>query len=389
MSTLTDRWFGIPLARRKRLVLLVGLLAFIVLVMWSAQGVLLPFGFGLLMAYLLTPLVEFLDARFQGWGKRRGLRWLRVIGRSLAIVIAYLLVLAILVGFISLVVPMVVDQAQKLWAARDAVSGQLGKWIDDITEQYRLLPPTIQQQAEEQLGKLGEYAVKIIEQTLTGTAGVISYTLSLLLAFLIVPFWTFFVIKDSQKLQEMFYSWIPDMLHADISCLGKLVGRTLGAYLRGQLVMGLAISIISLIGFTALGLDYTLLLAVIAGIFELVPNIGPWLGGIPAVVVALTRDPTTAMATAIFILILQQVENVLLAPRIIGESVQLHPVVIMLVLIIGSEIAGLLGLFLAPIVAALVRDVFRYFYYRSLDEPLPPQLALQRAVDPKGFHVAW
>lgn len=358
-----------------------------VIVIGSAQAVLLPFGFGLFMAYLLTPLVDWLGARFYSWGRRRGLHWLRKIRRSLAIAIVYLLALAILVGFISLIVPMIVDQAQNLWLARDTVSEQLGKWIDDIVEQYRLLPPRVRQQAEEQLGRLGEYAVTIIEQTLTGTADVISYTVSRLLAFLIVPFWTFFVLKDSQQLRDMTMSWIPSAFHADLHCLSQLLGRTLGSYLRGQMFMGVAISIISLIGFSLLGLNYALLLAVIAGVFELLPTIGPWLGGIPAVMIAFTQNPMLALWTTLFILLLQQVESLLLAPRIIGQSVHLHPVVVMLVLIIGGELAGLLGLFLAPIVAALVRDMFRYIYYRCLDDPLAPEQALHRAYNPEGFQV--
>ncbi len=111
------------------------------------------------------------------------------------------------------------------------------------------------------------------------------------------------------------------------------------------------------------------------------------LGGIPAVLVALIQDPVLALWTALFAFGIQQVENMFLTPRVVGHSVKLHPVVVMVVLIMGSEIGGLAGLFLAPVVTAVLRDLFRYVYYRLEDCPLSPAEALRKVWEVDEFDI--
>ena len=128
-------------------------------------------------------------------------------------------------------------------------------------------------------------------------------------------------------------------------------------------------------------------LGLLAGIFELIPNIGPLLGAIPAVLVALTQNPVLALWVAVYAVGIQQVENIFISPRVLGRSVKLHPVIVMVVLVIGSELGGLAGLFLAPVLAAALRDLFRYLYYRSSDEPLAPDAALAKVWHGDRFEI--
>jgi len=121
---------------------------------------------------------------------------------------------------------------------------------------------------------------------------------------------------------------------------------------------------------------FALVLGLIAGIFEILPYVGPILGAIPAIVVALLADPWSALWVAIAFFGIQQVENLVLVPRISGESVKLHPAMVMVVLVVGNELAGFWGMLIAVPVTAVLRDVFKYLYLRFLDEPLNPEEAM-------------
>ncbi|MCC7352221.1 MAG: AI-2E family transporter, partial [Anaerolineae bacterium] len=105
---------------------------------------------------------------------------------------------------------------------------------------------------------------------------------------------------------------------------------------------------------------------------------GPILGLIPALLVATIQSPLLGLWTLILYLAIQQIENLILVPRISGAAVQLHPALIMVVLVLGSEMAGLVGLILAVPLTAILRDLFKYLYLRFQDEPLTPQEAMKR-----------
>jgi predicted PurR-regulated permease PerM len=150
----------------------------------------------------------------------------------------------------------------------------------------------------------------------------------------------------------------------------------LSAYIRGQLLLVLFVGGLATVALILIGVPFPLVLGLIAGIFEVLPYIGPILGAIPAVVVALLSDPISALWVAGAFFVIQQVENLVLVPRISGESVKLHPALVMVSLVIGNELAGLLGMLIAVPVTAVVRDVFKYLYLRFLDEPLAPDDAL-------------
>lgn len=378
MDGLLSLWLAIPVQRRKRLVLAVTLFVLLAVVLWAVRNVLAPFVLGLALAYLLAPVIRPIE-RFWRWlGLRCRLGFLGRIARSLAILTTYLLVIAILAGFFALVVPVVIDQGRTLWAVRETIWGQLERLGRGIFDQYKELPEQVRTQVELYLGRLSSLIGTALQQAAQGTVTAISYTVSLVLGILIIPFWTFYLLNDSRKLGQSALDMVPSTIRDDLLRILELIDTGLSAYLRGQLLLGVIIGGLTAIGLTLIGVNFSLVLGVVAGICELIPNIGPILGAIPALVVAVAQDPTKALITALFALGIQQLENLFLTPRVLGKSVQLHPVLVMVVLVIGSELGGVLGLFLAPLATAVLRDLFRYFYYRFADEPLSPSDALRR-----------
>jgi predicted PurR-regulated permease PerM len=155
--------------------------------------------------------------------------------------------------------------------------------------------------------------------------------------------------------------------------------RVFSSYIRGQLFLGLIVGtgvgigliILNMAGFQV---EYVLLLAVLAGVTELIPYVGPTIGATPAVILALFDSPTTAILVGLLYLGVQMLENNLLVPRIIGHSVGIHPAILMVVMVVCSQVLGFVGIILAAPLAAVIRDVFCYVHGRLSEPPRPAGL---------------
>jgi predicted PurR-regulated permease PerM len=197
--------------------------------------------------------------------------------------------------------------------------------------------------------------------------------------FLIIPFWAFWVLKDLPSLSRSFERALPIPWRRDALAVMGIVDHTFGRWIRGQLILGAVVGLGTFVGLIILGelvdpvfLSFAVLLAVVAGVFELVPVIGPILSMVPTLVLAfVTDDPVrAAIAVVLLYLVVQQLENHVLVPQIQGDAVELHPSVVILALIAGSALFGLLGAILSVPVTAAARDIYRYCFRRlSEDDP--------------------
>ena len=299
MSNLVNIWLEVPRQRRKRLVLLFFSITILFGAIWASRGVLWPYFLGLFMAYLLDPSVGLLEQGLRWIGKHPRLGFFKRAARPLAIFFTYVLGIALLVGFFSLVVPLITKQARALWAEREAIWEYFNNLATDLVEQYRLLDPQIQAQIEDAFGKFTTTLGRVAQQTVGGTAVAISYTVSLLLAITVIPFWTFYLLRDSEELADAALRTIPVQLRADLQKMIFLVDSILSSYLRGQLLLALIIGIASALGYSLLGVRFALLLGLIAALLEMLPNIGPVLTGIIATAIALMQAPILALWTLV------------------------------------------------------------------------------------------
>jgi len=187
---------------------------------------------------------------------------------------------------------------------------------------------------------------------------------------------------DAHKFTDRFLNTVPPVYRPEVRTLLYRLHSTWRAYLRGQLYLMLIIGVVTWVGATAIGLPGAFPLAVIAGVMELIPNLGPFLAAIPAVIVALIQGSTyLAVNNLIFALIviglyllIQQLENTFIVPRILGEAVDLHPFVVLIGVVIGANVAGILGALLAAPVIASGREIVSYLYAKILGhDPFPPE----------------
>ena len=343
----------------------------IAIVLYLGRSALTPFIVGLLLIYLLDPAVEW-------FARRRVGRW--QIPRGLSVLIVYVITfVVIVVGLRILLGPLVsqlLDYARdfpRLISSIETSAAQLRVWYQSLD-----LPPEVRAAIDQAIASAASGASGIDFLALLPIARTILGTAASFFGFLIIPIWAFYILRDRVALTSAFAHALPYEWRDEVWAVLAIVERVVGRWLRGQLLLGFIVGLATFVGLLLLGVlvdprftQFAVLLAVIAGILELLPIIGPIISAVPTLLVALTTsDPILAVIAVVALyVVVQQVENAVLVPKIQGSAVALHPALIILVLVIGGAIAGLLGAILAIPITAAARDVYLYLFRRLSDTP--------------------
>jgi predicted PurR-regulated permease PerM len=374
---------GLPVPSRRVLVLVAGV-ALLAALFWLGRDVLAPFVVGILIVYLLDPLVERL-ARISVAGRR--------IPRALLIVLVYLVATLMLVELALLIVGPLVEQVRAL--AKDGPA-----YVDDLNARLaellgwwnRLdLPADVKEAIDKAIAdlvnNLGSLVPTILRPVFSSVLGFVGS----IFGYLIIPVWTFWILKDRPAIVRGFDRVLPAGWRADTWATLGIVRRVFGSWIRGQLFLGLVVGAATFVGLMVLGTlvdpvfsRYAVLLAVIAGLLELLPVIGPIIAAVPAVLLGATAGLPGVVAALILYFAIQQLENTILVPKIQGDATNLHPAVVIFSLILGGAIAGLLGAILALPIAATLRDLYVYAFRRA-GGMTPEQAATGNA---RGTHDA-
>jgi predicted PurR-regulated permease PerM len=326
-------------------------LALTVIALWTLyllRGPLLLIYVSALFATGLTPLVRMIE-RSKVLSKRG-------LPRTVAILMIYGAVIGSLAGLAAAVVPPMVSQSEQLWKdlpdRLDSFQRQLTTW--------GLIAP--EASFKDLLTRIpaGGDAVGVVIGALWGFVGGIFGLVSMLLL-------TFYLLVESEAVFNMFVRLFPRGDRNRVANLSGLASVKISAWLGGQMLLGLIIGTLSAIGFFLIGLPYFFVLAVIAGVGEMIPMVGPLLSAIPAVLVALTVSPGLALATAGFCWGLQLLENNVLVPKVMGQTVGLNAVTVIVALSIGTELLGFVGALLAVPTAAIIQVLFEQLYLAEKD----------------------
>jgi len=329
---------------RKATLIAAGVLA-LLLLLWiirvreSLFMVLTPFLAALILAYILAPAIRFME--------RRG------ISRPLGIAVIYLL-FAILVFVICVrVIPHLLGDIQELAERLPDYAAGIQKFIHHLQDDYRRfnLPPNVREVIDNNIQGLVETLTAQLEHAYNFLIDLFGRVL----LFLLVPVLTYYFLRDEAHLKDVACALFPRRYRKEIIELAAAIDEALGALVRGTLLVSVAVGVLSYLGFLLIGLKFSLFLAIIVVITNLIPYIGPIIGAVPAVLVALLDSPLKAMEVVILLFAMQQVESYLITPYVIGRSVKLHPLLIILVLLIGGKLYGLAGLILALPVAIMIR----------------------------------
>lgn len=326
-------------------------------------------------AYLIYPLVNLIRAPF----KSRAIE--RFMPRSLAIVIAYLVVFSVLGGIIAGIAPSVSQQARDFGTSLPSYGASIQRNFNDLNRRFdRLRIP------DEVQTKLNEQAIAIGERITSGVGNFVLSFVTFLPWLVIIPILAFFFLKDVNSFRLTVLRLFPAgpwRMRAD-SVLSD-ANSTLAAYVRAQLISCVLIGIICTIAFYLIGLKYALLLGILAGIFEFVPLLGPLtIGVIATTTVALGDQPNRAFYVAIFLIVLRIIHDYVTYPRIVRGGIHLHPVLIILSVLAGEQIAGIPGVFLAIPVVALITVAYKHFLDHQGSKTLFEGLVHQEEQKPEG-----
>ncbi|MBV9357291.1 MAG: AI-2E family transporter [Chloroflexi bacterium] len=340
------------------LTLLVGVA--LVWVLWQVISPLLHtiilFALGAVLAFALAAPVDGLT---------------RAIGnRAAAIAIVYLLAATMVIGGLALLAGPFAGQAAALVSDLPRYATELqtrlpeaqgflaGYGIQADVDQVKAgATSAIQQGGTEVLGRL---------------VGTLAEVGGLLLDAVLVLVISVYLVADGTRLRERSLAIVPAGYRERALFLQANLARVLGGYLRGQLTLATIVGLLTGLGMSMLGLPYAIVLGVLAGLFELIPMFGPILSAVPAVIVALFLPFPTVIWVLLFFLAVQQLENNVLAPRISGHAVGLHPLGAMFALLAGFQLAGILGGLFAVPIAGVVWVLLGAAYRNAVVEPTPP-----------------
>jgi predicted PurR-regulated permease PerM len=355
--------------QNKRLLLVAFAILVVGWVLWHARGALGPFLVGAVIAYLLAPIVEFihqtmrLPVRFSG------------LSRAIAVIITYALVLLILVAAGYYLIPPLVSQTNQF-------IDNTPTYVDDVrVEMNRLnqyyeenLPEVVRTNIESNLDTVGSQLATTVRAAMKVTFSAVGTVIGFVAGLAVLPLWLFYVLKDQRRGIIWFYNLWPESWRADVREVVGIIDRILSAYIRVQLFLGVLIGVTTGVAMWLIGLNQAIALGLFAGIFELVPVLGPWLAFLVAALVTLATDPSKIPLVAIAFFGIQQLENTFLVPKLQGDALRINPAIIMMLLVIGGSVWGLVGVIVIVPITAALRDVFVYLYHRT-DEP--PEVSIE------------
>lgn len=306
-------------------------------------------------AYLIKPLVEMIRRPFGN------LSYDKYMPRPLAIGIAYLLVFSTLGIAITLLTPLVVEQGKEFSVSLPEYAGSLQARFREIGTRYKRyqIPEAVQTQINEKASAV----VGAIGEQVTGLLVSLVYYIPWLI---LIPILAFFFLKDANLFRVSLLRVFPSGdWRARVESVIHDVNTTLAAYARAQLISCVLIGTLCTVAFYLLGINYALLLGVLAGAFEFVPLIGPLTIAVIVITVASLESTSEAIYVALFLGVLRILQDYVFYPRIVREGIHLHPLMIILSVLAGEQVAGIPGVFISIPVVALLTVLYKHILEHS------------------------
>lgn len=315
------------------------------------QDLLSTFVVSIILAYAFNPVINYLE--------RKGIK------RGRAVIIVYISLLAIIIILGVSVIPKSVREMKKLGTNFPYYVDELVKMVErftsNLTNVVGELPPAFKGIEDSFL-----QAVKSLE-TIIGSSVKTFFTkifdiASKAVSIVLTPILMYYFLVDKDDFKKMIEKAIPRKYKEDVLNLAKTIDGSLILFIRGRLIMSVYIAVATTILLLIMRVEFAFVIGFITGLFDIVPYIGPFIGYLPAVFFGALSSPTKAIWISIFFVLIQWIENNILAPVIIGDNMGLHPMVILLSIIIGGGVFGVFGMILSVPAVATIKIVVEYIY---------------------------
>lgn len=325
------------------LYLLLLVLAFLFL--YQIKDVLLLLFASFVIASALLPTVDWMSQK---------------VPRGLVVAFVYLVGIIILLTLLIPFITVIVSQSQEFIKKFPGYWGQMTQIIYDFElfaaskgfiPDYTDVIANLSKIGQELLGKSIGFTINLF----TGIAG--AFTLAIIVLFMIL---------DKKELGRGYLNVFPEKYREHARHITENISRKVGGYVRGQLLLMFAVGLLTALGLRIVGMEFALLLGIIAGVMEIIPIVGPIVAAIPAVIVALAQDPIQALWVLIVYLIVQRLENHILTPMILGTFLEMHPLIIIVAILVAASTLGVFGVILSPAIAAALYVLFDELYLKRI-----------------------
>ncbi|KNZ70209.1 hypothetical protein Tfer_1085 [Thermincola ferriacetica] len=344
---------GLQLTRKKiyRLIFLITVPVLTGYLLYRVRRIIIPFALAVLIAYLLNPFVNMLESRR--------------LPRGIAILLVYALVFVFITGLVTVGIPAIMDELTSFARAVPHFTGEVQSIVHEAEARYSrfVLPDPVKKVFDQKIKLVEAQLISLTGELAEGVVGIFSHLFSLIIA----PVFAFYLLKDSGNIKKNFLALLPAGWRNDVQALTVDINEIFSKYIRGHLLVCVIVGFLTGVGYALVGLEYAFILGIFAGIADLVPYFGPFIGALPALMLALLESRVMALKVLIMVLVIQQIENSVISPKIIGDSLGLSPLVVIIVLMAGGELYGLLGLLLAVPVTAVLKCLIRYMYLKLVD----------------------
>lgn len=305
-----------------------------------------PLFIGFVIAWLFNPLVNKLQKK----GIKRGL------GAS----IVYVGFIGLIVLIISLIIPMMSEQVNELVKILPSIFDNIRKWIEGVFNSIGDGGFDVTGLKNDVFAKIEIYATGLTEGIPTASINIVKSLFSGLSTFAVGLIIGFFLLVSFNSINNIL-EFLPKNFQKDTKELGNEIDGSLRKFVQGTLILASLVFGICSLGFWICGLKSPLLFGIFCGITNVIPYVGPYIGGIPAVVVGLTQGPLVGIGVLIVVVVVQFIEGNLLQPIVMSKTMKLHPVIILLALLICGHFWGIIGMIIATPIVAIIKIIWEYF----------------------------
>ena len=321
-----------------RLMVTIGIIIVLFYFLPRVEDILILFLISLLLYSLLVPLVNNLESKG--------------IPRAFSIIIVFLIGFVVVGIALNFIIPPITKEAKSL---QETITQQgPEKVFQNISNFIQSRFPMLDTRMITE--KMGGY----LSSTLSKGVGVVLGFVSVFTSLLIVLFMTFFLLKDQRTIKKTLIGIVPNRFFEMSLVMVYRIENQLGSYIRGVLLDGLVVAILSSIGLYMIGLPFFYFVGIIAGLTNMIPYMGPLIGATVAIIVALMSNPESLMIIvkiAALFAIVQLIDNVLITPVVVSNAVDLHPLVVMIVVLVGGSLLGITGLIFAIPLTSIIKVI--------------------------------
>lgn len=299
--------------------------------------------------YMLNPLIEILTKKLH-------------LKRIFAVILVFLLLIAIIALVFMAVLPNLIKQISQLAASIPDLIQQIENTIRELAKSPTFKHFDINQELAKWDLSYGSIIQKFMSSLANSLGSVFSTLTSAIVLIITVPFILFYMMKDGPKVLPGILKFIPEKRKEQVATLCGEMNHTLASYISGQMIECLFVGTFTFLGYLLFGIDYAFLLGVIAGLTNLVPYLGPYLGLMPAIFVTIFTNPIQSLICCGVVLVVQQIDSNIIYPNVIGKSLSIHPLTIIFILLVAGNLAGLLGIFLGVPLYAIAKTIIAFVY---------------------------